>query len=61
MKNVLNKLGTVFGYLGILTCLVGAFGYCYGDPTFQGLNATGIYIGGIGLITAGCWAKLESK
>lgn len=61
MKNVLNKLGTVFGYLGILVCLLAAAGYCYGDPTFRGLNATGIYIGGIGLIVTGCWAKLEAK
>lgn len=61
MKNVLNKLGTVFGYLGIIACVVAAIGYYCDSPTVMGFKATGVYLGGIGLIAAGCWAKLEAK
>lgn len=60
MKCHLNCIGSVAGYVGIITCAAGVFGRFHGDYHFIGFQAADVFLMGVALMTLGCWAKLEA-
>jgi hypothetical protein len=61
MKTMLNKLGSISGFVGILICLVAVAGRFYGQPTFLGFQATNVFIVGIAFLALASWIKQEAK
>ena len=60
MARVLSLLGSLTGWAGVLVCLVSGLLRVSGFYHIAGYGTITIFTGGIGLIVAGCWFKLES-
>ena len=58
---LLGKVSSLSGVLGLVVCLVAVFGRFYGQKPFLGFQSINIFIVGIGLIVLASWLKLEAK
>jgi hypothetical protein len=61
MKDRLASLATIAGYLGAVLFVIALVGRFYGENSFLGFKAMNVFMSGIGVITWGIWARLESK
>lgn len=63
MKNGLNQLGRLCGYVGILFFIVAVVGRLifYSERGICSFSAASIFLAGIGFLVLGCWLKLEAK
>jgi len=61
MKDRLATLATVAGYLGAALFVIALVGRFYGERSFLGFKAMNVFLSGVGVITWGIWARLESR
>ena len=61
MKSVLPLLGTLSGWAGVLVCLGSALLRVFGVYQIAGSGTIALFTGGIGLMIAGCFFKLEGS
>jgi hypothetical protein len=60
MKRILSILGSLAGWAGVFLCLTSGVLRIAGQYQFAGYGTITLFIGGVGLIAAGCWFRLES-
>lgn len=60
MRSMLSLLGSLTGWAGVLLCLLSGVVRVSGSYHIAGYGAITFFIGGIGLIAAGCLFKLET-
>ena len=58
---ILGKISSLSGVLGLLVCLMAAFGRFYGERWFFGFQAINVFIIGIALMALASWLKLEAQ
>ena len=61
MKSILSSLGSLAGWAGVLVCLVAGLLRVAGFYQVAGYGTITFFIGGIGLLAAGCWFRLEAS
>lgn len=61
MKTILANAGSVVGWAGIVLCLITGTLRFTGSYYLFEYEAMTVFIAGIGLILAGCFAKLEAS
>ena len=59
MSQLLTNAGTVAGVLGALICLVAGLARVSGSHYFANLEATTLFMVGVGLMVFSCMVKLE--
>lgn len=61
MKARLALLSMLAGYLGLVLFAAAVVGRFYGEKPILGLNATNLFLVGIGVTVWGIWARLVSR
>ena len=59
MEKTIDTIGTVFGVLGILVCLLAGVSRVVGNHYLLGFESITLFIGGISVMVAACLAKLH--
>jgi hypothetical protein len=59
MKRLVDLGGSLAGWIGVLTCLVAGVLRVTGVYHFSGYETMTLFNGGVGLIVAGAFAKIE--
>ena len=59
MKGWLEPAGNVAAILGVLLCLAAGLARGLGTPVLMGVEPMTLFIGGMGLMLAGCLAKIH--
>lgn len=55
------KVGNVIGVLGLVVCLLAVVGRFVNEPSLFSFQAINVYMIGVGLVAAGCFAKLSGR
>ena len=61
MKNMLPLLGSLTGWTGVLVCFASALLRIAGVYQVAGVGTIALFTGGVGLVVAGCFFKLEGS
>ena len=61
MQSILATAGSVVGWLGVFVCAVAGTAKLLGAYYFLGFEALSVFVGGVGLMSAGILAKLEAR
>lgn len=61
MNRVLSLLGSLAGWTGVILCLVAGFLRISGFYQIAGYGTITLFTGGIGLIAAACFLRLEAS
>ena len=61
MKSTLSLVGSLTGWAGVVLCLASGLLRVSGAYQIAGYGTITLFIGGVGLIAAGCLIKLEGS
>lgn len=61
MQKMLSGLGSVLGALGAMRCLAAGVARLAGHFHLGGFEAMTLFQGGVGLMVAGCLARLHAR
>lgn len=61
MKARLASLSILAGYLGLILYAIAVVGRFYGERPVLGMNATNLFLVGIGVTVWGIWARMVSR
>jgi hypothetical protein len=56
---LINRLGSLAGFAGMIVCLVALMVRLTGQYYLAGLPLATLFLGGIGLVVSGCFLKLH--
>ncbi len=58
-RALINQLGSLAGFTGMLVCLVAVVVRLTGQYFIAGLPLATVFLGGVGLVVSGCFLKLH--
>lgn len=59
MEKTFDNIGSIFGVIGILICLLAGVSRITGNHYLVGFETITLFIGGISVMVMGCLAKLH--